>query len=260
MRRTLVVIAFLAFAAPAHARCPPPQTPPAVHLVTHPRWVPHVLVTEYFPAPERWFHGRFVAVRGLAGRHRIDWLYSARGLAMQGEGIGADGRFYRFEGPYTLTWRNARGESTLPCTRAPGHWDNGRPVWIGSTWLDESGAVTYPLPDGRWSAGRPRRKETAPAASFGPGRAERLTYWHDVAVDPRMIPYGSRVFVPTYCDTPSHGWFVAADTGGAIIGPHLDVFRAPPARAWDFSVHRNQRIYVVPPGDRTPSGVGCRSK
>ena len=257
MRVLVVLAAFFATASGAHAACPPPQTPPAVQLVRHPRWVAHVLVTEYFPAPERWFRGRFVEAPGLAGRHRIDWLYSARGLAMQGEGIGADGRFYRFEGPYSLTWRNARGAPTLPCPRVPGRWDDGRPAWIGPTWLNAAGAVTFPLPNGRWSDGRPRRAEHAPAASFAPGRAESLAYWHDVAVDPRLIPYGSRVFVPAYCGTPSHGWFVAADTGGAIIGPHLDVFRAPPTRPWQFSSHRDQRVFVVPPGFAAPKGIGC---
>src|SRR5581483_1165384 len=107
--RAFAVAAALAFAPAAHAACPPPTQPPAVPQVTAPRWVAGVLVTEYFPAPERWFGGPLVHAPGLALAHRSDWLYSARGLAMQGEGIGTNGRLYHFAGPYSLAWLNARG-------------------------------------------------------------------------------------------------------------------------------------------------------
>src|SRR5262249_32404965 len=70
--------------------CPPAPKIPPEKTILRPRWLADVLITEYFPAPERWFDGRLVRAPGLAGVHRIDWLYSARGLAMQGEGIGVD--------------------------------------------------------------------------------------------------------------------------------------------------------------------------
>jgi 3D (Asp-Asp-Asp) domain-containing protein len=245
-------------ASEAAASCPPPTQPPAVKQVIRPRWVSNVLLTEYFPAPERWFTGRLVPVPGVTGRHRIDWLYSARGLAMQGEGIGSDGRFYHFAGPYSLTWRNRLGVQTYPCTRAPGHWTSGRPAWIGTTWLNRSGQVTYPLPGSRWSNGRPARAKRPPAAAqFAPGASLSLTYWQDVAVDPRLIQHGSSVFIRAYCGTPSKGWFTAADTGGAIIGRHIDVFRAPPQQPWRSRVLRRQKVFVVPPGFRRPGRVHC---
>jgi 3D (Asp-Asp-Asp) domain-containing protein len=198
-----------------------------VKQVIRPRWVSDVLVTEYFPAPERWFRGPLVHAKGLAKKHRRDWLYSARGLAMQGEGIGANGRFYHFAGPYTLAWRNARGAPTYPCRRAPGHWSDGRPAQISR------------------------------GATFALGPSLSLTYWHDAAVDPRFVARGSSIFLPEYCATPSHGWFVAADTGGAIIGRHVDVFRAPPAKPWDDRVVRGTKMFVVPPGFRRPARVHC---
>ena len=129
-RILLVVIAAVASAAlttPARSApvmrsggCPPALKPPQEKPVLRPRWLSDMLITEYFPAPERWFHGRTVRAPGLSGRHRIDWLYSARGLAMQGEGIGADGRPYHFAGPYSLTWRNANGGLTYPASARPG--------------------------------------------------------------------------------------------------------------------------------------------
>ena len=39
-----------------------------------------------------------------------------------------------------------------------------------------------------------------------------------IAVDPRLIPYGSKVFVV------GHGWRIAEDTGGKIRGRRIDVF------------------------------------
>ena len=38
-----------------------------------------------------------------------------------------------------------------------------------------------------------------------------------VAVDPKVIPMGSKIHIPGY------GWGVAADVGGAIKGRHIDV-------------------------------------
>ena len=48
-----------------------------------------------------------------------------------------------------------------------------------------------------------------------------------------MIPLGSRVYIPAYRHDGHGGWFVAQDTGGAIGGRHIDVFRPPPASSAD---------------------------
>jgi hypothetical protein len=214
-----VLVAAVAVGCP-----PPPAPPPPVRPIVQPRWLPGTLITEYWPAPEGWFGGRLARASGLHGRHPVDWLFGARGLAMQGEGIGRDGRVYHFAGPYDIGWVNAGGRSTAPCRKAPGHWTNGRPFWLAS----------------------PHR------ARFAPGHARTLAYWKSAAVDRRLIPFGSRIFVPAYCETPGRGWLEARDTGGAIIGRHIDVYRPPPAqrpagRSWG-ALLRGQKIFVVPPG------------
>ena len=44
---------------------------------------------------------------------------------------------------------------------------------------------------------------------------------------------------------------VAADTGGAILGRHVDVYRPPPASAADGGrLFSAERVYVIPPGAR----------
>ena len=177
--------------------CPPLPRQRPVHVITRPRWVSDTLVTEYFPVRESWFHGRPVAAPGLASRHRVDWLYAAHGVAMNGEGIGLDGRVYHFTGPYDLSWVNADGSATLPCWN--GHWTRGEPAWYGGGWRNAAGRVTYPLAAGGWWNGPPKRLVrlgNPPRFSVGPSLP--LDYCKRVAVDPKLIPLGSRVFIAAY--------------------------------------------------------------
>ena len=219
--------------------------------LTRPQWLPHAVVTEYWPAPEKWFVGRLVAAPGLHGSHRVDWLYSARGLPMEGDGVGLDGRRYHYGGPWHLAWVNAAGERTAPCNT--GFWTNGRPFWPAFGWRNAAGAVTFPLTAGGWSNGKPLRELPPPAnLRFLPGPSLPLQYWHSVAVDPHLISLGSRVFIPAFCDTPSRGWFLAADTGGTVIsGPHVDVYRPPPATPDAGEMLTGQQIFVIPQAFRS---------
>jgi hypothetical protein len=257
----LVLAALGASTAPAAvpAGCPPPHgggKPPKEQLITSPRWLGDTVVTEYFPAPESWFSGALVRAPGLAGRHRVDWLYSSSGLAMEGDGVDLDGRRVHFAGPYGIGWVTRAGGGTKPCP--DGSWTDGWPSWLAFGWRNAAGGVTYPLADGGWSNGAAARTVAAPAAlAFAPGPSRPLVYWRSVAVDPKLIPLGSRIFVPAYCDTPARGWFVAADTGGAIIAHHLDVYRPAPSTPDDGTMLRGQRVFVVPPGTRSAKLPSC---
>jgi 3D (Asp-Asp-Asp) domain-containing protein len=53
-----------------------------------------------------------------------------------------------------------------------------------------------------------------------------------VAVDPRVIPLGSRVYVPTM------GWFRAADTGRLIKGRRIDLWTPSRSGARRFGRQR----------------------
>lgn len=67
--------------------------------------------------------------------------------------------------------------------------------------------------------------------------------WRTLAVDPAVIPLGSRVYIPTLAHTPSGGWFVAEDTGGAIRGYAVDICMPDRRTALGFG-RRRLEIYV----------------
>lgn len=62
--------------------------------------------------------------------------------------------------------------------------------------------------------------------------------WGIIAVDPRVIPLGSKVYIPAFGQT-----FIAEDTGGAIKGNIIDIFfnHGDKAREWG---RRSIEIYV----------------
>jgi len=61
-----------------------------------------------------------------------------------------------------------------------------------------------------------------------------------VAVDPKLIPYHSRVWIEGL------GWYNAEDRGGAIKGFHLDVMANSRREAFAWG-RRARRVVVVPP-------------
>jgi hypothetical protein len=227
--------------APTGSRPGKIPSPPGKH--SKGGWLRSVTITQYWPAPESWFVGRLVQAPGLPGLHRIDWLYSAMGVSMEGEGIGLDGRTYHIDALGRGGWVTAKGSSTSPSNG----WSSGSPYWrAGGFWRNRSGAVTFPLQAGGWSVGTGRKYVPLRGVSFAPGQSLPLRYYQSIAVDPRVIPLGSRVYVPAYQHDGHGGWFIAQDTGGAISGHHIDVFRSPPASSTDLGQTLDgQRIYVI---------------
>lgn len=231
-------------------------------------WHADYTVTEYYPIPEAWFEGRKVTAPGLPDKHRIDWLYSAMGVSMQGTGIGLDGRYYHIEALGQGGWVTEGGRPSVP---GPSGWAGGPPYWrAGGYWLSRAHRVTFPLEAGGWSDGAGRRYVPLPGVTFAPGQGAGgdLEFYKSLAVDPNVIPFGSRVYIGAYRNTAGRGWFVAEDTGGAIIDRHVDVWRSPPAEpGWGSGTKEDQRIYVIPPGrragrnapPRAPGGGGTTS-
>jgi 3D (Asp-Asp-Asp) domain-containing protein len=220
---------------------------PPEHLIAHREWLSGFIVTEYYPVPERWFNGRRVPAPGNSGYHHVDWLYSANGVSMEGDGIDLHGRLVHIADLGSAGWVNAAGTPTVP-PRCGIRWSHGPPAWRAGGWRNADGAVTYPLAGGGWSRGRGRWIGSYGGATFEPGPSLPLHYYRSVAVDPQLIPRGSRIYIPSYRGI-NGGWFIARDTGGAIIGRHLDVYRPPTAQPFGTGrLVMDERVYVIPPG------------
>jgi 3D (Asp-Asp-Asp) domain-containing protein len=227
------------------SRCQKAPRAVAEHPITHRRWLTGVTITEYYPAPERWFIGRRARAPGLRGAYAVDWLYSARGLAMEGDGVDSRGRQVHIAQLGATGWVDAAGRPTVPVCL--GKWSHGFPVWLIGGWRNTRGQVTFPLASGGWSNGRAVRTLPYGGVAFAAGPSLPLRYYHSIAVDPHLIPLGSRVFVPAYRHIAG-GWFIAQDTGGAIVGRHIDVYRPAPASPENEGRYMTgRRILVIPP-------------
>jgi 3D (Asp-Asp-Asp) domain-containing protein len=165
---------------------------------------------------------------------------------MEGDGVDRHGRRVHIAQLGSTGWVSANGQPTVPVCL--GKWTHGSPVWLTGGWRNRHGAVTFPLASGGWSNGRGGHTLAYGGVTFAPQPSLPLRYYHSIAVDPRVIPLGSRVYVPAY-RRAGGGWFIAQDTGGAIKGRHIDVYRPAPARPDDLGRYMTrQRILVIPPG------------
>jgi len=65
-----------------------------------------------------------------------------------------------------------------------------------------------------------------------------------VAVDPRVIPLGSKLYIESMDGFPTYGYATAEDTGVAIKGNRIDLFYNTNAQARKFG-RRNVKVYVL---------------
>jgi len=65
-----------------------------------------------------------------------------------------------------------------------------------------------------------------------------------VAVDPRVIPLGTKLYVESLDGTKDYGFCVAEDTGGAIKGNKIDLFFNTAGEVRKFG-RRKVRVYIV---------------
>ena len=72
-----------------------------------------------------------------------------------------------------------------------------------------------------------------------------------VAVDPRVIPYGTRMFIVSNDGCYVYGLSVAEDCGGAIKGKRLDLYMPTLSEAFDYG-RRPVTVYFL--GDANKFG------
>lgn len=142
-------------------------------------------ITHYIIADENDAHGPLVQDPHVAGQHRRDFLYGARGVPMQGTGQTLDNRFVRFDGGGGGWHHNAAGHP------------------------DE---LNHP---------ETAHLRTTDAAH---GAFADVQQNHSIAVDPKVIPGRSRVYIVSSDGSRVIGERHADDTGGGIRGYHIDHF------------------------------------
>ena len=238
-------------------------------------------ITYYWFAPESWFTAKKILAPGLKVPYREDFLYSARGIAMQGTGTGDDN--------VLLHWRSGAGDWVnnlgLPTKTAASGFTNGAPYarpggcfwWLKSTPLtaESQGRPTFAPADATadaswdWTDNAPANKakykvvcnKAAVLAGqpddlnyrgypdlFGVGVGTAVTPWRSIATDLAVIQRGTSIYIEALKNTPSKGCFSADDTGGAIIGKHIDVLIPP-----DKSLKLPTKADLV----KLPKGVDC---
>lgn len=65
-----------------------------------------------------------------------------------------------------------------------------------------------------------------------------------VAVDPNVIPLGTKLYIQSLDGSEDYGFAVAEDTGGAIKGNRIDLFFESHSEALKFG-RRNVRVYIL---------------
>ena len=162
------------------------------------------------------FTGNFVTANGIPGTYRDDFLYSARGVCMQGTGLTRNDEYIHYVSGGG-GWVNQDGEPTAPI-HGTTDWTNGRPHWI-----------RYP--------------DQVTFAQGAGGACGPVTPGTSVAADLSVLPCSSMIFI----GGGGIGFRRVDDAGGAITGHHIDVL-VPPA-----ITDGNYRVYVF--DTEPPNGV-----
>ncbi len=65
-----------------------------------------------------------------------------------------------------------------------------------------------------------------------------------VAVDPKVIPLGTKLYIESLDGTPDYGYAIAEDTGGAIKGNKIDLFMEDAEKVRAFG-RRKVKVYII---------------
>ena len=65
-----------------------------------------------------------------------------------------------------------------------------------------------------------------------------------VAVDPRVIPLGTKLYIESLDGSADYGYAIAGDTGGAIKGNRVDLFMDTKAEALQWG-RRSVKVYIL---------------
>lgn len=95
-----------------------------------------------------------------------------------------------------------------------------------------------------YTAGYESTRKRPGDAGYGRTATGAIAQRGVVAVDPKVIPLGTKLFIESTDGFPSYGYAVAADTGGAIKGNKIDLFYENLSDAKSFG-RRTVKVYVM---------------
>jgi 3D (Asp-Asp-Asp) domain-containing protein len=98
--------------------------------------------------------------------------------------------------------------------------------------------TVMPMVATAYDAGRRSTGKSPGDPGYGITKSGMRAAYGVVAVDPRVIPLGTKLYIPGY------GHAVAGDTGGAIVGMRIDLFFEAEAEALRFG-RRVVEVYVL---------------
>ena len=81
-------------------------------------------------------------------------------------------------------------------------------------------------------------------AGYGVTASGTRAHYGTVAVDPRVIPLGTRMYIESADGSFVYGYCVAEDTGGAIKGNKVDLFFNTYGECMQFG-RRNVKVYIL---------------
>ena len=118
-----------------------------------------------------------------------------------------------------------------PATEPPEEEDNG---WTSLGTFKLTAYCSCSKCCGQYAYNRPKDENGNPIVYTASGaRAEAGV---TIAVDPRVIPYGTKVQITGHT-------YIAQDTGGAIKGNRIDVYFDDHQEAWNFGT-QNAEVFV----------------
>lgn len=109
-------------------------------------------------------------------------------------------------------------------------------------------SITEDTPQGKKFIAHATAYTPSPSENGGShltAKGHKLEPYKYIAVDPKVIPYGTKVYIPEFKNSPYGGVFIADDCGGAIKGNRIDVLLPNKKIANQFGRKKQYPIYLL---------------
>ena len=146
-------------------------------------------------------------------------------------GVVTTSRLNVRKGPSTKYSRmgNLYKNKSVTILDSKGNWYkinfNGKQGWVSKNYIKVNGNSTSQSSsqnnsnNSQSNVVRTMKVEASAYTGYSTTSTGQKPVWGTIAVDPKVIPYGTKVYIPQFGRT-----FIANNTGGAIKGNKIDIF------------------------------------